>query len=42
MLAKSLSVTISPQELEQIGEGVLTKSASFVQQSFNRDSRFCE
>ena len=42
LLAKSLSVSISPQELEQIGEGVATKSTSFVQQTFNHDSRFSE
>jgi hypothetical protein len=40
LLGKSLSVTISPHELEQIGEGIVAKPA--VQQSFNRDSRFCE
>jgi len=42
LLAKSLSVTISPHELEQIGEGVVAKSASFVQQTFNHEPRLCE
>ncbi|KAF8879966.1 Rgp1-domain-containing protein [Infundibulicybe gibba] len=36
LLAKSLSVTIASQELDdQLGEGVLAKSASFAQHSFN-------
>lgn len=42
LLSKSLSVSISPAEVEQIGEGVITKSASFVQQTFNNDPRPCE
>ena len=42
LLAKSLSVSISPHEPEQIGEGVVTKSASFMQQTFNHALRFGE
>ncbi|KAF9463167.1 Rgp1-domain-containing protein [Collybia nuda] len=40
MLAKSLSVTITPHELEeQLGEGVVPKSASYAQHTFAADSR---
>lgn len=39
LLAKSLSVSIPPHELEQIGEGVVPKSASFVQKTFDHHLR---
>jgi hypothetical protein len=42
LLAKSLSVSISPHELEQIGEGVITKSASLAQLTSNHEPRFSE
>ncbi|KAF8060802.1 Rgp1-domain-containing protein [Lyophyllum atratum] len=35
LLAKSLSVTITPHELEELGEANVPKSASFVQAAFN-------
>jgi hypothetical protein len=43
MLGKSLSVTITPHELEeQMGEGVVVKSASYAQHTFGVDGRHSE
>lgn len=42
LLAKSLSVTISPKDLDvQLGEGTLPKSASFAQNSFRGAQHEC-